>query len=552
MTRTTCLVLAVAAVCGDLFAQSNERGAGYNGALANISSATAWGRRGAAYPGGEMGISFQNQLCNPGSIPVEWRSPGGSVGSTIQSDHPKFGFLVAREVGGRLVQISDWSYCKHAFLSLNSSSVSPCLGGCIQPPANGAQLGIACSDIYSASNNGSRTYLGPPEEINPWLGTWPAVGNYFDIGHSGQAGYPLPADGVRSLSTSGFDAVRNRVTIREADIQGGVTTGMYFQIHVIHEGERVENRGNNIMSRPFSLAWSGSTWSASTTGTATYGTIMTRWPGATISTGSNGGTGTLADADGRFAVAVKVSGPVNGFWHYEYCVHNIDNHRGGASFSLPLCPGGRVQNLGFRDIDTNALNDWTSAVAGGQLTWSAPANNAHNWNTLYNFWFDSDVGPTAGNASIDQARPGPGVLTVNVPTTVPGHQHAVYLGAGCGTPPTDISVNGSPSAGNASFAINITSEPLAAVIMFFSFNTATTPIAPGCDVYLDLLGFADVGAFVCDGAGVASMPIPISPTQTPADLYLQGLSVLSTSPPLFGAFGLSNGLKVRVASPGCQ
>lgn len=552
MPRTTCLLtLAVASTASALFAQSNERGPGYDGALANISSATYWGRRGPAYPGGEIGISFQNQLCNPGSIPVEWRSPGGNIGATIQSDHPKFGFLVAREVNDRFIQISDWSYCKHAFLSLNSSSVSPCLGGCVNPPAGGAQLGVRCSDIYSASNNASRTYLGPPAEINPWLGTWPSTGNYFDIGHSGQAGYPLAADGLRSLSTQGFDAVRNRVTIREADIQGGATTGLFFQIHVLHEGERVENRGNNIMSRPFGLNWSGTTWQATTSGTASYGSIMNRWAGATITEGSNGGTGTLLDADGRFAIAVKVTGPVNGLWHYEYCVHNVDNHRGGATFSLPVCPTGRVLNIGFRDIDTDPLNDWTATVAGGELTWSAPANNPHNWNTLYNFWFDSDVAPVGGNAEIDQARVGPGALSVVVPTTVPGLQPAVYLGAGCGTPTSELQVNGVPSAGSATFGLRMVSAPNTIVVLFFSANDGLTTLAPGCDAYLDLPGLATYGVYVTDGSGVATAAMPIDPAQVATELTFQGAPLIP-NPPVLGAVGLTNGLTVRFASLGCQ
>lgn len=549
MTKTTCLVLAVAAVCGDLFAQSNERGANYDGALANISSATYYGRRGAAYPGGEIGLAFQNQLCNPGTVPVEWRSPGGSIGSTILTDHPKFGFMVAREVGGRIVQISDWSYCKHAFLSLNSASVSPCLGGCVQPPAGGAQLGVKCSDIYSAGNNASRTYLGPPAEINPWLGTWPAVGSYFDVGDPATG--TGASDGLRSLNTTGMDVVKNRVTIREAEVAGGVSTGLYFQIHVLHEGERVENRGNNIMSRPFTLAWSGTTWTTTTTGTASYGTIMNRWPGATITEGSNGGTGTLADQDGRFAVAVKVTGPTNGMWHYEYCVHNVDNNRGGATFSLPVCPTGRVQNIGFRDIDTNALNDWTSSVSGGRITWSAPATNPHNWNTLYNFWFDSDVAPSSGVATIDQARVGPGALTVNVTTTAPTLQPAVYLGAGCGSPTSTLAVNGVPSAGNAGFALNMTSAPNTYVLLVYSGIAGNTPVAPGCSAFVDLATFGTVGLYLTDASGAVSAPIPVPAGQSAAELTFQGAPFLP-SPPVFGLVGLTNGLTVRFASLGCQ
>ena len=45
-------------------------------------------------------------------------------------------------------------------------------------------------------------------------------------------------------------------------------------------------------------------------------------------------------------------------------MHNIDNHRGGATFSLPVCAQGRVQNIGFRDIDTDSGNDWTASPGG--------------------------------------------------------------------------------------------------------------------------------------------------------------------------------------------
>ena len=93
--------------------------------------------------------------------------------------------------------------------------------------------------------------------------------------------------------------------------------------------------------------------------------MLDRWSGATVTEGSNGGTGTLSDFDGRFLVGVKVTGPVNGMWHYEYAVQNLDNSRGGASFRLPVCPSARVENFGFRDIDLDAANDWTPGFSGG-------------------------------------------------------------------------------------------------------------------------------------------------------------------------------------------
>ena len=542
MTRTLFLLAVATTVAGaDLLAQSNSRGPGYNAALTNISSARSWGRRGAAYPGGEVGVSFQNDLCNPGSMNIEWRAP-------MLPDHPKFSFLVTRLVGDRMVQISNWSYNKHAFLSLNNSG--NCGGApstCQQPPAGGQQMGPNCTDVYANSNNGDRTYLAPPSEMNPWLGSWNPVGSYFDIGDPVQAGYPLAADGVRSLSTAGFDAVKNRVTIKEADLQGTTAGSLFFQIQVVCEGEPATNRNNNVMNRPFNLTWSGTAWSA-TTPTATpaaQGTLLDRWPGATSSTAGNG------NDDGRFTVAVKVTGPTNGLWHYEYAVLNLDNNRGGASFRLPICANARVQNIGFRDIDTNTLNDWTGSYTGSEVAWTAPVSNPQNWNQLFNFWFDSDIAPVAGNATIDAARVGPGALNFTVPTTVPGLQNSVYLGAGCGTPSANLFANGLASAGNAAFALNLTSAANTPVMLVFSTTAGNTNLAPGCNAFIDLQNYSVVDLYLTNGSGLATVPAPIAPGTLPLDLTFQAATFIA-APPVLNLFGLSNGLTVRVAATGCQ
>jgi hypothetical protein len=534
--RTPLVGLAALAIVGDLAAQANSRGNGYDAALSNISSARAWGRRGSAYPNGEVGVSFQNQLCNPGQIPIEWRAP-------MLPDHPKFSFLVVKASSDRIVQISDWSHCKHAFLSLNSTA-SNC-GTCIQPPAGGAQLGLGCSDIYSNGNNADRTYLGPPQEIDPWLGTWNPVGSYFDVGDP-QTGLGA-TDGVRSLNTSGFDSVKNRVTIQEKELVGIAQGNLFFQIQVVCEGEPAGNRGNNTMSRPFHLtrsATSGS-WTASTQGSATYGSVLSRWTGASSAMGGNG------NDDGRFEVAVKVTGPTNGRWHYEYAVLNVDNSRGGASFRLPVCPTGTVENLGFRDIDGNQLNDWTVAVGNGEIAWTATANNPQNWNQLFNFWFDSDVAPVVGAATIDQARIGAGALSLTVPTQVPGLQPAVVLGAGCATPTLTLAANGVPSAGNAAFAIDVSGAPNAGLFAFYSFGSANQVLAPGCTQFLDGATLGTHGFLMTDGSGRASIPLGVPAGFAPTDLFWQAAQ-LQTNGPVLGLFGVSNGLRIRLAGSGCQ
>ncbi len=535
MRRTAITFLVTLAPIQALAAQSNTV-AGLDGNLFDISSPRVWGRRGPAHPGGEIGFSARNDMCNPGTVLIPWQA-------AMQPNHPKFGFMITRESGGRMVQISDWSYIKHAFTSLNSNA-GPCLP-CTNP-GTGTVMGIGCSDVYANSNNGDRFWLGPPEELDPWLGTWNPVGSYFDRGDPAVAP-PANMDGVRSLTstqTNAFDVVKNRVTVKESDLLVAGAT-YYYQIHLIHQGEGLAKRNNNLRSRGVSFTWNGTAWNTPTNvGVSVNGSVLTRWTGATYNAAANGFD------EGQFGVAVKVTGPVGGFWHYEFAVQNIDNNRGGAAFRLPVCAGARVQNLGFRDIDANPLNDWTTTVNGTEIAWLAAPGNSQRWNQLFNFWFDCDVAPVAGSATIDQANPGPGALTVSVPTQVPGLQPAVYLGAGCGTPAAELSVNGLPTAGNALFALNINSAPSTPVLVYFSPATATTQLAPGCDLRLDLVPAATLGFFVTDGTGAASAGIPVPLGLPPLDLYFQGGSFIP-SPPLFGLFGLTNGLKVRFASPGC-
>ncbi|MEO6597753.1 MAG: hypothetical protein ABIP94_23655 [Planctomycetota bacterium] len=535
MSMRTNLLLSIASLAAlqPLVAQSNKV-TGLDGNLWDISSPTVWGRRGPAYPGGEIGFSARNDMCNPGTVTIPWFA-------AMQPNHPKFGFIVARESGGQFVQVSNYSFIKHAFTSTNSTS-GPCLP-CANP-GTGTVMGIGCTDAYSAGNNGDRTWLGPATELDPWLGVWNPVGSYFDIGDPAQSGYPFPADGIRSLSTTGFDTVKNRVIVQESDL-GVAGASYYYQIHLIHQGEELTKRGNNLRSRGATFSWNGSSWATASVGSSVAGSVLTRWTGATYNANSNG------TDDGQFGVAVKVTGPTNGFYHYEFVVQNIDNNRGGASFRLPICAGGRVQNLGFRDIDANPLNDWTTSVTSTEIAFLATAGNSQRWNMLFNFWFDSDVAPASGNASIDEAIPGPGALTVTVPTQVPGLQPSVHLGAGCGTPSMEIFPNCVPSAGNAAFAVQASSAPATPFLLFFSDLPASTALGSGCTLFLDQGPMAIVGFYVTDGAGSATIPMPVSPTQTPVNLYLQAATFVP-SPPLFGLVGLSNGLKVRFASLGCN
>src|SRR5262245_54533479 len=183
MRRTVLLALA-ASVAGTLTAQPNTL-PGLNGRLEILNDIRYWGRRGAAFPGGEVGLSMRNTMCNPGTVNIPWFAQ-------MAENHPKFGFMICRESGGRFVQISDRSFWKPAF---TSASVDGGCGTC--NGVSGTMMGVGCSDTYTNGHNGQRGNLGPADELDPWLGTWHHVGSYFDRGDP-DVGPPNNTDGNQS------------------------------------------------------------------------------------------------------------------------------------------------------------------------------------------------------------------------------------------------------------------------------------------------------------------------------------------------------------------
>jgi hypothetical protein len=534
--RSTPIAAAFVFASSLLPAQSNAI-AGLDMRVYDVVGTTVYGRRGAAYPGGEVGIGLGHSFCNSGTVPITWVSQSGGL---MIDTYPKIAFLLACERDGRMVQISGKSYMKHSRTPFNFSS-GPC-APCQSGPSGTMRIG--CSDTYSTGFNGNQYNLGPTDEVDPWLGTWQSMGSYFDRGDPAVTG-SAAMDRVQSLSStqvSAFGPVKNRIEVLESDLTGGGT--FYGQVHAMIVGEPVENRANNLMSRRATYTWNGTTWSASLPGAVVQGSVLTQWTGATTALGGNG-----AD-DGRFLVACKVTGPVDGLWHYEYAVHNIDNARGGASLRLPICPDARVLNAGFHDIDRDATNEWTVSRTPSELSFLAAASNALDWNTIYNFWFDSDAAPVAGTASIDEARPGAGAMNVAVAATVPGVLGHQFLGAGCGSPAPILAGNSVPSVPNPTHALVARTAPGAAVVFGLALGGASVALPNGCVSFLDnQLAVASVGR-TADASGLSTWSIPIPPGLTPFDVYVQAVEFVAGGP-LFGQLALSNGLRMRVGATGC-
>src|SRR4029077_14046186 len=141
--------------------------------------------------------------------------------------------------------------------------------------------------------------------------------------------------------------------------------------------------------------------------------------------------------DGIFFVGYKVTNPSSGVWHYEYAVYNQNLDRSIQSFSVPLGCAISVSNLGFHAPlnPPGFANDgtvgsagysnapWTSNQTCQALSWNSETfaqnqnANAIRFGTLYNFRFDSNSPPTAGNATIGFFKTGaPITVAVQVPT----------------------------------------------------------------------------------------------------------------------------------------
>jgi hypothetical protein len=501
--------------------------------LADIDQLTAMGRAGA-YPNGVNGCALETTACNLGTKAIPWHA-------AMASDHPFIAFLMARESNGRFEQISDQSFVKHGFFALSSELCRSCA------PTDGTTLGVGCSDTYATSNNGDPFWLGPPSEIDPWLGHWNPQCSHFDRGEPPVAA-PADCNGLRSLSAAQANALgplNHRIHVSDADFNVP-NAAFWYQAQYVIGSEDEAKRGDNLASRAFTPVWTGSRWDLVDSGALLHGSILQRWSGATVQSTTNG------VSDGRVYVATKVSGPSEGFYRYEIAVHNRDNARGVGAVRIPVCPEARVRALGFRDLDRDPLDDWSAARLAGEIVFSGPVQPLE-WNTVFNLWFESDAAPAPGAWSLDAARPGPGAATFAVTAAAPLELYNVHLGPGCarGTPPTLVATGTPPRAtlGNATFALESQGNaPLSPNALYFS--RASSPFSiQGCQVYLDAVAVS-VSVVVSDALGVARHPAPI-PNHIALeglDAYLQAVGRDPLGGPLFRFYALSDGLLVRTGN----
>jgi hypothetical protein len=363
--------------------------------------------RGINNPGGEgprkwgtidgvTSYSIGTTSCNIGDVPLDWFG--------FNPNHPVIAQHFFRVSDGRIQQIGQ-SWVKHGLCALQEEVCGDCTpfgGGCE------VKLGVGCSDPYSSSLNGDQAGLGPASEVNAFTGEfdWP----YGDAGVVG-------------------DTLYKRIQVDNDDLSPDNHPDAVFlaEGHYVAKDDAAAGNGfNNASYRRF------------TVGSLSGGGYFLNWAGTTqqqlpgITAWQDHGLGAgVPDPDvhlvpidvpddGQFWLGYKVSDNGDGTWHYEYAIHNINSHRAGASLTIPVPSGVLVTDIGFADVDYHSgepfdPTNWNATRETDTVVWESPQtydqnpdSNALRWGTLYNFWFDADAAPVAGNAQLGLFRPGKG------------------------------------------------------------------------------------------------------------------------------------------------
>ncbi len=337
--------------------------------------------------------------CNIGTERVSW--------AQYTNQHPVIMQNLFRLRDDRLEQIG-MAWIKHGFFAVSQGLCSPC-----NDPTNGTELGVGCSDPYSASLNGVQTNMSPRAAVNAHTG-------YF----------PYPWNGPAPGNT-----IERRLQVRDHDLDPARNPGARYFIeghYVTSEDAAAGTHDNNASYREVTVA---------VTGPSVYNLIVSSsWPTVrgrpAVRAWHDVDPGVVetdvrVPGEGLFILAARSSSLGEGTYRYTYALHNLNSDRSARSFAVALPTGAVLENIAFRDIDSHSgepfsTADWTALIADGYITWATDSfevdrnANALRFATAYAFSFDANVEPDAGKALIGLFKPGG-------PTEVPANTVAPRL-----------------------------------------------------------------------------------------------------------------------------
>ncbi len=342
--------------------------------------------------GGIRGYSVGTTSCNVGDAPLNWCDESNlsvcQPGST-SADHPIIGQNMYRLKNNRFEQIGA-SWLKHGFFSLNETTDS-CRGAgnetCQFPPHAENQLGVGCTDPYTASLNGSRP-LGRRSEVNPTTGA-----------------YPFPHGGGTGIQSQPWN---QRVAVAQSDLDSASNVGARYFVEGHYIAPDDASQGNGLNNATYSeVTVNPSTFNLTIISTFRTQPAIKAWSQIDMSVESLD-----LDIPGsapvqRFHVARKVTEVVPGTqWHYEYAIHNMNSARAADQLHINFFGSDAViLNTGFRDVNAHSgepydTTDWTITSSSSSVSWQAPTfatpenANALRWGTTYSFWFDANKSPS--------------------------------------------------------------------------------------------------------------------------------------------------------------
>ena len=349
--------------------------------VAELQSVIRYGREGdiTAYAVGTT-------ACNIGTERASWVS--------YTNQHPVIIMNLYRLKDDQFEQVG-MSWVKHGFYAVSQSLCSHCTD-----LTDGSELGVGCSDPYSAHLNGVQTNMSPRSTVNPHTG-------YF----------PYPWGGPAPVTMS-----ERRIQVHDADLEPAFNVGARYFIegHYVTPGDcTAGTQDNNASYREVALL-------NPTPGEYTLAinhSFSTQRGQAAVRAWKDADP-TVFESDirvpgeGLFILAANSTQAGTGIWRYTYALQNLNSDRAARSFTVPIPKGAVVGNIYFRDVEHHSgepydTTDWVATVGDGTVTWSTVpydvnANaNALRYDSIFTFAFDSNVEPASNMVTLGLFKPGP-------------------------------------------------------------------------------------------------------------------------------------------------
>jgi hypothetical protein len=330
---------------------------------------------------GATGFAIGTESCNIGTCHLDWLS-----GTPF---HPVIGQNMFRLMDGRFQQIGV-GWLKHGFATLNNDLCGDCVHD------DGSHLGVNCSDPYWATLNGNQNSLGPRFEVNATAGT-----------HL----HPYTFQGQTSS-----DPNYKRISVLITDLDPDLNPGAEYFVEGQYVTKDDADAGNNFNNSSYRRIVPNSSGTDFSLTGPTFQTDPALWAWKEF------GDGTVEWLNQHILGGYEVIELPDGFYRYEYAIQNVTSDRSIMSFKVLIPHGATLRNIGFADADYHSgepydKTDWAVTREEGAsvtnfLIWSTDsfsANedaNALRWGTVYNFWFESNVGPGGGGLVSGSKRNG--------------------------------------------------------------------------------------------------------------------------------------------------